>query len=308
MTDSVNVFPPGFRLVDPTGTPISGGSMEFFEAESTTQLEVYSDADLLSSLGSVIYTDSSGYPVTAEGGSTRTLVYTGTGRLKIVVKDGEGVTIATHDDMPGAVVSGGSGEEASGITQAQADVRYVRNPNALTAETDLADADILSVWDNSAAGNRGVTWANLKANLAAEGVVFATGTVMPFYQASAPTGWTKDTTAALNNAAIRLVTGTGGATGGTGDFTTVFASRTILKANLPSYTLNDTLNLSNNTGVTRNFTQGASGAPFSSPASVREYSWTSSTISLSGTVTSGGSGDALDFAVKYADFIICERN
>ena len=43
---------------------------------------------------------------------------------------------------------------------------------------------------------------------------FPSGTKQVFYQASAPTGWTQDTAAALGNAAMRVVVGTGGGTGG----------------------------------------------------------------------------------------------
>jgi len=53
---------------------------------------------------------------------------------------------------------------------------------------------------------------------------FASGTKMVFYQASAPTGWTQDTASALGNAAMRVVTGTGGGTGGSDTFQTTFGS------------------------------------------------------------------------------------
>ena len=43
---------------------------------------------------------------------------------------------------------------------------------------------------------------------------FASGTKMVFYQASAPTGWTQDTAAALSDAAFRVTTGSGAGTGG----------------------------------------------------------------------------------------------
>jgi hypothetical protein len=49
------------------------------------------------------------------------------------------------------------------------------------------------------------------------------GTVMLFYQAAAPTGWTQVTT--QNNKALRVVSGTGGGTGGTVAFTTAFTSQ-----------------------------------------------------------------------------------
>lgn len=47
----------------------------------------------------------------------------------------------------------------------------------------------------------------------ASSVGFPSGTVMVFHQASAPTGWTQSTT--HNNKALRVVSGTGGGTGGT---------------------------------------------------------------------------------------------
>ena len=51
------------------------------------------------------------------------------------------------------------------------------------------------------------------------------GTVVVFYQAAAPTGWTQVTTS--NDAALRVVSGTGGTTGGTVGFTTAFASQAV---------------------------------------------------------------------------------
>ena len=55
---------------------------------------------------------------------------------------------------------------------------------------------------------------------------FTSGTKMVFYQASAPTGWTKDTTAALNEAVMSVVTGTGGGTGGSTAFFSSFLATT----------------------------------------------------------------------------------
>ena len=55
--------------------------------------------------------------------------------------------------------------------------------------------------------------------------VIPSGSVMLFYQGSAPTGWTKVTT--QNNKALRVVSGTGGGTGGTNNFTTVFSNQSL---------------------------------------------------------------------------------
>lgn len=63
-------------------------------------------------------------------------------------------------------------------------------------------------------------------------IAFASGTTSLFYQAAAPTGWTKSIT--HDNKALRVVSGTGGGSGGTGgNFTSVFSNRTLP---LPSHT------------------------------------------------------------------------
>ena len=48
---------------------------------------------------------------------------------------------------------------------------------------------------------------------------------MLFYQSSAPTGWTKVTS--HNNKALRVVSGSGGGSGGSNAFTSMFASRSL---------------------------------------------------------------------------------
>jgi hypothetical protein len=54
---------------------------------------------------------------------------------------------------------------------------------------------------------------------------FPGGTILSFGNAAAPTGWTKVTT--TNNAALRIVSGQGGLTGGAVDFTTAFTSQPV---------------------------------------------------------------------------------
>jgi len=50
------------------------------------------------------------------------------------------------------------------------------------------------------------------------------GTSALFFQSSAPTGWTQNTDASINTTTLRVVTGTGGGTGGSDAFGTTFAS------------------------------------------------------------------------------------
>lgn len=55
---------------------------------------------------------------------------------------------------------------------------------------------------------------------------FESGTKMVFYQASAPTGWTQDTAAALSNTVMSVVTGTGGGSGGSTSYFSSFLATT----------------------------------------------------------------------------------
>ncbi len=145
------------------------------------------------------------------------------------------------------------------------------------------------------------------------GGAFASGTSLPFFQAAAPTGWTKST--ANTDAALRITSGTGGGTGGTANFTTAFAARTIARANLPNTDfmqdgagnipiISDSAGGAETTKgmVTSSATlagtqAGIPGAPFSVPK-------VSGHIYLNGNITQ----TTMDFAVKYLDCIICTKN
>lgn len=107
MVDSVFVLPPGERITDDsTGAPVSGGTLYFYDAGTTTPHPVYADSNLTTLLGTSVVTDALGYPTS--DGSTRTLIYVGTANYKIVIKDASGNTVATHDNVKGAVVSASS--------------------------------------------------------------------------------------------------------------------------------------------------------------------------------------------------------
>lgn len=139
---------------------------------------------------------------------------------------------------------------------------------------------------------------------------FPSGTRMSFNQTAAPTGWTKDTNAAFNDAAIRLTTGSV-STGGTLAFSSAFTSRPILQANLPNVTFPNTISLDGSQagGLVRALSGSSvavQGGTTRTILDINEINTT--TLSLSGGVTSGGSGTGLDFAVKYIDFIVAVKN
>jgi hypothetical protein len=153
---------------------------------------------------------------------------------------------------------------------------------------------------------------------------FPTGTRMSFQQTAAPTGWTKDTSAAINNSAMRLVTGSV-VNGGSVDFTTAFASQTptgsvsitavsgsagnttLTTPQIPSHTHASTQGYNNPPSGTQILgrTGGLSIGPFNSvntdaTGGGGAHSHPFSFSSGSGTFT----GNAINLAVKYYDFII----
>lgn len=136
---------------------------------------------------------------------------------------------------------------------------------------------------------------------------FPAGTKMLFVQTAAPAGWTKLTTD--NDAAIRIVSGTASrqATAGN-EFLTLFSSRGISQGNLPNYTLPDTLGVAlvNGTLVARNIVS----ANLDGGAIGITYPLLSATItaSITGSVTSGGSGIAMNFNVNYLDVIQASKD
>ena len=73
--------------------------------------------------------------------------------------------------------------------------------------------------------------------------IFALNTAWTFYQNTTPTGWTKVTT--HDDKSLRVVSGTGGGSGGTNSFTSTFSPKTI--------------------GGTINFSVGGGNQPLTTP-------------------------------------------
>lgn len=106
MTDAANVLSI-LDYITSAGEPVSGGSIEFYQAGTSTARTVYSDSALSTSLGTIVYTDSEGFPVSTQGGSTRVSIYTGTAAYKVIVKNSAGTTLFTRDNIPGALDTSG---------------------------------------------------------------------------------------------------------------------------------------------------------------------------------------------------------
>jgi hypothetical protein len=143
------------------------------------------------------------------------------------------------------------------------------------------------------------------------------GTVMLFYQAAAPTGWTQVTT--QNNKALRVVSGTGAGTGGSVAFTTAFASQAVSgSVGTSGATTLGTGEMPSHTHPSAYYT--AVGGCFSTTGygniSVGP-SGVGGTPSPTGSTGGGGShthtggtftGTAINLAVQYIDIILASKN
>lgn len=150
---------------------------------------------------------------------------------------------------------------------------------------------------------------------------FASGTAMVFHQSAAPTGWTKASGTAYNDAALRVTTGSGGGTGGSTVFTSVFAARTITQANLPNVNFTGTAASSGSDhthtidwSTTSPFAAGSGVSELVSNIGTVPGNKSDATTNSGGahahtvSVASGGSGTAMDFAVKYVDIIVATKD
>jgi hypothetical protein len=147
---------------------------------------------------------------------------------------------------------------------------------------------------------------------------FPSGTKMSFFQASAPTGWSQVTTATLSDAALRVVTGSGGGTGGSTTFSTAFthshsdsfasAAVTLTTSQMPAHahrvaggqTNTGSFDYGSNFYVNNLTTQTQAQQQAADSESVGGGS--SHTHTLSGSVTSA------TIAPKYIDMIIASKD
>ena len=165
----------------------------------------------------------------------------------------------------------------------------------------------------------GDVWYDTSGTVATGGE-FPSGTVLLFHQTSAPTGWSQVMT--HNDKVLRVVTGTGGGSGGTTAFTSVFTSRTVPLVNhnhsitdpthYHIYPGDDQLNQANGYAGWTSTSQG--GFPYDavSNTSGSGQMWRTTNASTGITINNASNtqatGNTMDFAVQYIDIILCSKN
>lgn len=141
--------------------------------------------------------------------------------------------------------------------------------------------------------------------------------VSVFYQASAPTGWTKITT--HNDKALRVVSGTGGGSGGSLAFSSVFASSIPISGSVTAYgnigdttlTLAQLPSHAHNSGSSVNVRPGTPGVTTralntSAPAGGNAGGGNAHTHPFTGSTSPFSSSFNLN--VNYIDVLICRFN
>lgn len=150
--------------------------------------------------------------------------------------------------------------------------------------------------------------------------IIPSGTAMLFYQASAPTGWTKVTS--INDYGLRVVSGSGGTTGGTSAFSSVFTNQTptINSSGLSvgATTLSiDQMPSHNHPG---NQSTGYYGSYTGTLVGYGILSGSNLTVQTNSVLSQGGGGShthgisgsvtssAITLDLQYANVIICTKN
>ena len=159
----------------------------------------------------------------------------------------------------------------------------------------VGTAGVVSAVAPGTSGNvltsNGTAWASTT-----NAPAFASGTRIGFQQTAAPTGWTKDTTAAINDSILRFVTGTA-SSGGSVAFSTWAAQTatggyTLQIADIPAHTHTHQLPTTNT----------AAGAGGGSPVS------TVTAVTSSSTGGGGSHSHSLTQGLKFYDFIIASKD
>lgn len=216
------------------------------------------------------------------------LLGNGTSALQTVAPGASGnVLNSSGTTWQSSALSGGTGISISGLT--------------------VTNTGVTSV-----AGGTGISVSASTGSVTISQTVIPAGTAMLFYQAAAPTGWTQYT--GVNDRALRVVSGSGGGSGGTTAYSTYFngsfsvGSTAITEAQMPSHThgITDPGHSHSYITITGGAPGGLAGGPYNPQVSSNTGAATTG-ITIDSAGSSTGHTHTIP-SLQYADVIICTKN
>ncbi len=233
------------------------------------------------------------------------------------------------DTNLGGITSKSLSSSAVLLTQAEAQNCLLRLTGTLTAAVDISpDAGVLLTgflyFENLTTGSFAVTFTNGGGSVtlpqSRRGILWVdssngprivsivgsgsadpipTGTVMLFYQTTAPAGWT--ISSALNDYALKIVSAIGGVTSGSVDYSTLFGrtatdSHTLTTNEIPSHSHSVSVPGGNGTNPSASYFRGSDVTSFS--------------LGVTSGLAGGGNGHThdIDMRVKTASVILATKN
>jgi hypothetical protein len=293
LSANVNIIVPNksktFRVINNTsgaytvGLKTSGGSAKTVTQGSSCELWCNGSDTMFYTSPQTVF--GTGAPTDASGAAASSVAVTPSGNL--AASNAQAALVELQLDIDGRQTLNANLTAIAALTATKGNL-IVGNGSAWAALGVGTDGYVMTA---DAASTNGVKWSS----------IMPPTTIAPFQQTAAPTGWTKNTT--HTDKALRVVSGTVSSQSTAGkEFSTLFASRTITQAMLPSFNL-DISALTTSAAIVSLNSQatGSSGAQ-------KVVSGNSSAGTVGGTLPSGGSGSAFPFDVNFVDLILATKD